>query len=71
LIEMALRGNVHVHNRGVVDERYLERDQNGRPKYNLCNLSLGDVARIDKSSWEMANRQSASCVKRVADWASG
>jgi hypothetical protein len=69
LIEMVLRRNVHVHNRGVVDERYLERDQNGRPKYNLYNLSLGDVACIDESYWELANRLSTQCVTNVAAWA--
>jgi hypothetical protein len=69
LIELVLRRNVHVHNRGVVDERYLERDQKGSPKYNLYNLSLGEVARIDEPYWEMANRLCSLCVIRVADWA--
>src|SRR5205807_150117 len=35
LVELVLRRNVHLHNRGVVDERYLERDQRGKPKYNV------------------------------------
>jgi hypothetical protein len=68
LIELVLRRNVHVHNRGVVDERYLERDQNGRPKYNLYNLHLGEVAPIDEPYWEMANRLCSGCVSRVTDW---
>jgi hypothetical protein len=32
LIELVLRRNVHVHNRGRVDERYLERDSKGQPQ---------------------------------------
>jgi hypothetical protein len=64
LIEFVLRRNVHVHNRGIVDERYLDEDK------NLDRLKLGDVAVIDEPYWEMANRLCGECVKRVTDWAS-
>ncbi len=70
LIELVLRRNVHVHNRGVVDERYLERDQQtGKFRFNLYSLNLGQTAIIDELYWESANRLSKSCVERVADWA--
>ena len=71
LIEMVLRRNVHVHNRGLVDERYLERDTlSDKPKFNLYNLSLGQAAVIDEDYWESANRLCEGCVERVAGWAS-
>jgi hypothetical protein len=44
LIELAQRGNVHVHSRCVVDEKYLEAGDNGTPKYNIFNLNLADAA---------------------------
>jgi hypothetical protein len=69
LIELVLRRNVHVHNRGVVDERYLERDVKGSPKYNIYNLALGVVAHIDDTYWERANHLCSECVARLTDWA--
>ncbi len=68
LIELVLRRNVHVHNRGVVDERYLEQDDKGCPKYNLFGLKPGDVAVIDEAYLDTANRLCRTCVKRIADW---
>lgn len=70
LIEMVLRRNVHVHNRGVVDDRYLEADpQSKRPKYNLYGFKLGDVACIDLDYLELANRLCQNCIDRLAEWA--
>ncbi len=69
LVELVLRRNVHVHNRGLVDERYLERDQKGQPQFNLFGLSVGDVAPIDDSYWERAVRLSQNCVALIAAWA--
>lgn len=72
LIELILRRNVHVHNRGVVDERYLEADpQTKQPRSNLYNLKLGDVARIDAAYLETANRLCGNCVERLVKWAGG
>lgn len=71
LIELVLRRNVHVHNRGIVDERYLERDENGSPRFNIHNLQLGTLAVIDFAYWERANRLCRNCVQRVATWAGG
>jgi len=51
LLELVLRRNIHIHNKGRVDERYLERDQNGTPRYNIYNLALGDMACIDQGYW--------------------
>lgn len=70
IIEMVLRRNVHVHNRGEIDERYLEAEpQSRKPKYNLYNLKLGDMACIDMPYLEMANCLCKNCVDGVADWA--
>ncbi|MBL8796665.1 MAG: hypothetical protein JNM56_22375 [Planctomycetia bacterium] len=70
LIELVLRRNVHVHNRGEIDERYLELDpQSKKPKFNLYNLKLGDIARIDSVYLETAHRLCENCVGRLAAWA--
>jgi len=68
LLELVLRRNVHVHNKGRVDERYLERDQNGTPRYNVYNLALGEVACIDQGYWNLANRLCRNCVVSVSGW---
>jgi hypothetical protein len=62
LIELVLRRNLHVHNRGVVDSRYAG-------DMNLDGLKLGNVAVIDRPYWEMANTLCKDCVERVAAWA--
>jgi hypothetical protein len=68
LKEMIQRRNIHIHHRGRVDERYLERDNNGTPKYNIYNLALGSIAQIDFPYWEMANRLCSDCMDYVASW---
>jgi hypothetical protein len=62
MIELVLRRNLHVHNRGIVDTRYVEDK-------NLDGLKLGEVAAIDESYWEMANSLCKRCVEQVAAWA--
>jgi hypothetical protein len=70
LIELVMRRNVHVHNRGIIDERYLEIDpQSKKPRYNLYNLKIGDVAYIDTPYLDQANRLCMNCVDRLAEWA--
>jgi hypothetical protein len=70
LIEMVLRRNIHVHNRGVVDERYLEADSTSKkPKYSLYRLKLGEVACIDQAYLETAHRLCRNCVDQLVDWA--
>jgi hypothetical protein len=64
LLEMVLRRNIHVHNRGIVDERYLGE------KKNLDKLKLGDVAYINEAYWQMANEICCVCVHNVGAWAS-
>jgi hypothetical protein len=64
LIEMVLRRNIHVHNRGIVDERYLDE------KKNLDKLKLGEVAYIKEASWQMANEFCCVCIHNVGAWAS-
>jgi len=68
LLELVLRRNIHIHNKGRADERYLERDQNGTPRYNIYNLALGDMACIDQGYWNLANRLCRNCVVSVSDW---
>jgi hypothetical protein len=72
LVELVLRRNLHVHNRGVVDERYLEPDPVTRKsKYNLFNLKLGDLAIIDDGYFQAAIRLCSNCVERLAKWSDG
>jgi hypothetical protein len=71
LVELVLRRNVHVHNRGVIDERYLERDVNGTPRFNLFNLQIGSTATIDRAYWERADRLCGNAVTKLADWVQG
>ena len=69
LIELVNRRNIHVHNRGVVDERYLERDEMGGSRFNIYNLKLGDVAIVDEKYWDIANTLCRNCIDEVAVWA--
>ena len=69
LIELVLRRNLHVHNRGIVDERYLDRDQHGNPRYNLYNLKAGQLAPVTEEYWDLANELCKEAVKRIAAWA--
>jgi hypothetical protein len=71
IIEMILRRNVHVHNRGTIDEAYLQAEPGGEPRFNLYNLNPGQTARIDEDYWEMANRLCSNCVERLKKWAAG
>jgi hypothetical protein len=68
IIEMIQRRNIHVHNRGKVDEKYLEKDSDGKPKYNIHNLSLNDDAEITKEYLEHANRLCKNSVISIALW---
>ena len=71
LVELVLRRNVHVHNRGIVDERYIEPDKNRKSNYNPYGLKMCDPAPIDQAYCETANRLCGDCVSRVAAWAGG
>jgi hypothetical protein len=66
--EMLQRRNIHIHNRGRIDERYIERDNNGTSRYNIYNLPIGSIAQIDFQYWEMANRLCEDCIDYVASW---
>lgn len=68
LKEMIQRRNLHIHNMGRVDEKYIERNDNGTPKYNIYNLAIGSVAKVDLPYWEMANRLCKDCVDYMTDW---
>ena len=69
LIEMVLRRNAHVHNRGVVDEHYIEADvKTGKPKFNLYLLNLGETADIDTAYWQKARQLCGHCVRQLVAW---
>ena len=65
LVEIVLRRNVHIHNRGVVDPHYMG-DQRG---FNVYGLGLGQAAEIDPDYWTRANRLTANCVAATTSWA--
>jgi hypothetical protein len=62
VIELVLRRNLHVHNRGIVDSRYVG-------EMNLDKLKLGEVAVIDEAYWNMASNLCRTYIDRVAAWA--
>ena len=69
LTELILRRNLHVHGRGVVDDRYLEPDpKSGKPKYNLFNLKHGQIAHIDDKYFQTALLLCGGCVERLIAW---
>jgi hypothetical protein len=68
LLEMVLRRNIHIHNRGIVDSKYLEMNESGVPRSNVYNLAAGSVAHIDPAYWERANRLSLNCIRLITDW---
>ena len=63
LMEIVLRRNLHLHNRGVVDQRYLDS------KKNVYALQLGEVAVIDKAYWQRSQELCQECVSQVTSWA--
>lgn len=69
IIELILRRNVHVHNRGIVDDRFLEIDDTGKSKYNFYGLKLGDSAVIDAAYFKLANELCTKCIRKLAEWA--
>ncbi|MGE3978924.1 MAG: hypothetical protein AB7F94_15260, partial [Nitrospira sp.] len=70
LVELVLRRNLHVHNRGIVDERYLEKD-GGKIKFNIFNFGIGDTAVIDEAYWLDANALTSQTIENVTRWVSG
>lgn len=68
LIELVLRRNIHVHNRGRVDNKYLEANENGAPRYNIYGLVSGAIANIDVTYWERANRLCQNSVIAIVNW---
>ncbi len=68
LMELILRRNVHIHNRGIVDERYLDKNIEGIPQFNVYGFKLDDYARIDNKYWKEAIRLSKNCVEGITDW---
>jgi hypothetical protein len=63
LIEIVLRRNIHVHNRGIIDQRYLDEDK------NLDGFKLGEAAPINASYLALANVACSHCIGSAARWA--
>jgi hypothetical protein len=70
LIELILRRNIHIHNLGIVDEKYLEKKKNDSPAFNIYRFNLGEYAKIDNKYWEEANRLCRNCVLGTVNWIS-
>lgn len=68
LVELILRRNVHIHNRGIVDERYLDKNMKEIPQFNVYGFELDDYAKIDNKYWKEAIRLSKNCVEGITDW---
>ena len=47
IMEMVNRRNIHIHNKGVVDERYVE-------EFNIYSYDTGEYAAITKQYFESA-----------------
>jgi hypothetical protein len=70
VMELVARRNVHMHNRGIVDARYMDCDEKGEPRYNVYSLKLGQVAVIDEPYFRQASTLVDMCVDRTAKWVS-
>jgi hypothetical protein len=68
VVELVLRRNIHVHNRGFVDERYLERNDQGASMFNFDNYKIGEFADIDKEYWERARDICRACIDKICTW---
>jgi hypothetical protein len=69
LIELVLRRNVHIHNRGVVDQHYLSCPRGEQGPFNVYGLEIGQPAVIGSDYWVRANRLASNCVAATTRWA--
>lgn len=70
LIELVLRRNIHLHNRGFVDMRYLEMNREGKPLWNLDGLSPEAAAVIDEAYFINASNACGEYIGTLANWVS-
>ena len=68
LVELVLRRNVHVHNRGIVDTRYLPSGVGAVEQFNVDGLAVGDRAVVDRDYLDMALRLASDAVRGIAKW---
>lgn len=68
LLEITQRRNIHLHNRGLVDSRYLETGNDGKPRWNLDNLELGAKALIDEQYLKKVSNLCGTYVGLLASW---
>ncbi|HEY2784582.1 MAG TPA: hypothetical protein VGJ05_06355 [Fimbriiglobus sp.] len=69
LYEAIQRRNLHVHNRGYVDDKYLELNDSGKPQHNIFKLKRDDYAPIDAVYWERVNDVTLDCIDHIVLWA--
>lgn len=65
-MEMIQRRNLQIHNRGLVDAKYLEMDE-----AKIYPLILGDVAQIDGDYLAKANLLCERSISELAVWVDG
>jgi hypothetical protein len=65
LIEPMLRRNIHVHNRGIVDQRFLDDG------CNPYGLKIGNYAGFDVSYWYTTAHFLSTAVKKLVVWVRG
>lgn len=68
LIELVMRRNIHVHNLGIIDERYLAKNTKDSIQFNIYDLKIGDYATIDLEYWDHAKEHCKYCVNSIATW---
>ena len=67
-IELILRRNIHLHNRGIVDAQYLETNREGKARWNIDGLSLGAFAPIGEVYFIRANNACAQYIEAFESW---
>lgn len=61
ITEQIQRRNVHLHNRGLVDERYTDG-------VNPDDLAIGDFAKIDDEYWQQACTLNERLLRHIVGW---
>jgi hypothetical protein len=61
LMECLNRRNIHLHNQGKVDKKYME-------KFNIHSLSENEIAKIDRDYFENTYRLCLGTVNSIYEW---
>ena len=63
ILEIIKRRNIHIHNKGMVDYKYLDKDKEGKIKFNPYQLVENSYAEIDSQYF----RNSCTLLKEFID----